>query len=355
MEKPFCACIGVSWLPRHVCSGVLLLATAGAFGCSESRRNGSRDAGSADARPAREAGQDKDARPLLADVARDAGGNVVDAPIGDGPNDQSTDAFVRDGEAGENRSPVCTCPTPMVETNVPIELELPLPGCTDPDGDPLFYEWSAVEQPFLSMPAITLPQTEQPRLVLDRATTPEEPYVFHVTVSDPSGASAGCDTTVFAPPRGALYVESVWDRDATNVDLHFLNPIGSADPSSSWFDVPNDCFAENWAANWGDPQQTFDDASLLINVVSGVGPEVIRLDSPEPGIYTAGVHYYCDADLGPTTATVRIFCSGALVAQVSAVLPASGSFVEAASVEWPSCNVQGLAAPSPVGATLNCP
>jgi hypothetical protein len=268
---------------------------------------------------------------------------VEDFPVEDSPvDDTEGDEAAPDGE---NHPPVCTCdPAPM--TVEPLEtITLSAAGCTDPDGDPLTYAWVVVSRPPGSTAEIVNPDHMEAQFFVDVATTPAHPYVFRVTVTDPSGASATCDVTVLAVPAQALHIQLVWDVDVTDLDLHFLNPAGSVDPDgpAGWFSTPNDCHWANRTPNWGDAASTADNPSLDLDDVSGYGPENLSLAAPAAGTYTVGVHYYCDHGLGPSLATVRIFCGGVLAAELADVdLSNTGRLWQAATIQWPGCTVTEL-------------
>ena len=162
-----------------------------------------------------------------------------------------------------------------------------------------------------------------------------------MTATDTFGAQDSCDLTVFAVPRDALHIQLVWDKDQTDVDLHFLNPTGAANPwaSTGWFNSPNDNYYADRNPSWGVAGTT-DDPRLDLDDTNGFGPENINLSRPQTGTFRVGVHYYCDDRVGASVATVRIFCNGALSNEFGPMrLPASGFFWEVANIAWPGCTI----------------
>ena len=165
-------------------------------------------------------------------------------------------------------------------------------------------------------------------------------------------ADAAVDAAVDAPTdamqqadgalsQAALVVQMVWDRDRTDLDLHLLDPTGSAGPltSSGWFNLQHDCHYIVRNPDWGVVGATNDNPSLDIDDSTGFGPEQISIPSPQSGVFTVGVHYYCDLGLGPSVATVRIFCNGSLARELTQSLAATGTLWQVATIDWPSCAV----------------
>jgi hypothetical protein len=140
-------------------------------------------------------------------------------------------------------------------------------------------------------------------------------YTVRITVTDASGRTATCTTTVTLQGHG-LRVELVWDTGTmapvtagrTDLDLHLHNRL-----ATNWFDDPNDCFYANRAPRWDVRGSTADDPSLDIDNVYGFGPENIRVDAPvvTSQTYSVGVHYFF-GDVR-SNATVRIYCGDVLV------------------------------------------
>lgn len=249
------------------------------------------------------------------------------------------------GESLTNDAPTCTCNPSTLEVAPLDTITLSGAGCTDPDGQPLQFTWTVEQRPPGSTAQIQNANSRDATFFVDLATTPQTPYVFRVTATDTWGQSGSCEYTAFATPRDALHVQLVWDKDQTDVDLHVLNPIGAASPTSSsgWFSLTNDCYYLNRSPDWGVAGNTQDNPRLDIDDVNGFGPENINISRPQSGTYLIGVHYFCDDELGASNATVRIYCNGVQAFESSPrSLPASGFFWDVASVQWPGCTITPL-------------
>jgi hypothetical protein len=252
------------------------------------------------------------------------------------------------GGALTNNPPVCVCNPSTMEVAPLDTITLSGAGCTDPDGQPLQFAWEARARPSGSTAPIRNANSRDASFFVDLATPNTEPYVFRVTATDTWGASAFCEITVIAVPRDALHVQLVWDTDGNDVDLHLLNPAGSASPTSSngWFSLVNDCHYRNCGGTggleWGQAGNTQDNPRLDIDDISGFGPENINIARPQSGTYTVGVHYYCANSVGTTRATVRVYCNGQEAFESMKPLPTTGFFWDVASIQWPGCVINEL-------------
>jgi hypothetical protein len=264
------------------------------------------------------------------------------------PDGGGRDGGVRDGGPavdGGNDPPVCSCnPAPA---QVPALSWFPLvgPTCTDPQHQTLRYEWSVVERPPGSSSSVEAPGSRDTRIFLDTPTS-EAPFVVRVTVSDPRGASTACDMTVNVVASDFLFVHLSWDKEGTDLDLHLLNPVPVGDPwaENGWFNKPNDCFYLNTNPDWGVSGNLADNPQLAIDDTNGLGPEVTRVQLPQDGTYTVGVHYFCDNNRGASQATVRIWCDHSLVATYGPKsLTASGVLWDVAQVQTPGCTLAPVA------------
>lgn len=245
------------------------------------------------------------------------------------------------GKVINNGAPVCVCNPSTLEVAPQDTINLQA-RCTDPDNQPLQYAWTVQRRPAGSTEQIRNPNSANASFVANTATTTNEPYVFRITATDTFGLSNSCDITVFAVPRDALHVQLVWNKDQTDVDLHFLNPVGAANPwaSTGWFNSPNDCYYADRTPEWGVAGNTQDNPRLDLDDTNGFGPENINLARPQTGKFRVGVHYYCDDSVGASSATVRIFCNGQLSNEFGPmVLPRSGFFWEVADIQWPGCTI----------------
>ena len=96
------------------------------------------------------------------------------------------------------------------------------------------------------------------------------------------------------------------------MDLHVLRGVNPLYYGSS-----RDCHYRNCKLNNGQPRLAWgaagpvDDPALVVDDTDGLGPEVIRIESPEEGqVYAIGVHYFADSVRGrnlESTATIEVF------------------------------------------------
>jgi uncharacterized repeat protein (TIGR01451 family) len=125
-----------------------------------------------------------------------------------------------------------------------------------------------------------------------------------------------------------IRIELTWDTNGTDVDAHLLRPGGV-------IDTVDDCYWGNNHPDWGLQGVTADNPSLDQDDMDGYGPENITLQQPyETGAYQCKVHYFDDAGLGPTTATVRIWIDGVKVFEDSKLL-VNNELWDCANIEWP--------------------
>jgi len=192
----------------------------------------------------------------------------------------------------------------------------------DPDGDlPLLYLWSLVTRPDGSAAALSTPAAAQSSLRLD------VPGVYSVLLTAidstglPSFKPARLDIRAAATQN--LIVELVWDQIPPDLDLHFLQ-TGAA------LNSPGDCF-------WDNPDPAFGphhDGDKLV----GYGPESVTWKTPVPGTYGMQVVYFSvkGASNPATTAQIRVYAQGVLVADLSHAFSRAGEVWNAGSVTWPS-------------------
>jgi uncharacterized protein YfaP (DUF2135 family) len=253
------------------------------------------------------------------------------------------------GGAVIHTPPVCMCNPSTIEAAPLDTITLSGAGCSDADGSPLQYTWTVEARPPGSTAPLRNANSRDATFFVDLATNPTTPYVFKVTATNTGGQSASCEYTVFAIPRDALHVQMVWDTDGNDLDLHLLNQVGSADRAGSngWFNLVNDCYYRNCAGgglDWGVAGFTPDNPRLDIDNVVGYGPENINIAQPASGRYTVGVHYYCSNGVGPSHATVRIYCMGVekFESNPPETMTDTGFFWDVVFVDWPGCVITPL-------------
>jgi hypothetical protein len=190
-------------------------------------------------------------------------------------------------------------------------------------GGALIYEWSVTDSPAHWPLTLLDPQSPSPSLMAAWIGA----YTVSLTVRDPAGpvsAPAQC-TVEQAPPRGLL-VELWWGISSRHflgmtldLDLHMLRgdvALYDGADGAWWYN--------SGELNWGDPSLSTDDP-VIFDVIGASIPEQGRLVAPEAGVtYTfAVVGIDGDAGIEPTTAYMRIWLDGALIAEETAVMDVS--------------------------------
>lgn len=93
-----------------------------------------------------------------------------------------------------------------------------------------------------------------------------------------------------------------------------------------------DCSTFNRYPEWGQPGR-LDDPRLDVDDVRGKGPEIVTLDNPADGTYTAVVHYYLDViGAEPSLASLDVYVRGELVQTIGPQLLEEGDVWYAATM-----------------------
>ncbi len=206
---------------------------------------------------------------------------------------------------------------------------------SDPDGDlPLRFAWTLATKPFASAAAIGSPFAAQATLPLDLPGI----YSVLLTVTDAIGlvSFAPARLDLRAAPAERLVVQLIWDQVSPDLDLHFL--AAGAQLESAF-----DCY-------WANQNPTFvagtadQNPHLLGDQLTGYGPETVSWKQPAKGAYSLAVSYKADhgAAQPATTAQVRVYAEGVLVADLSHRMLSVGEVWRAGTVEWPSGRVSVL-------------
>ena len=196
---------------------------------------------------------------------------------------------------------------------------------TDPDGDlPLSFRWSLAARPIGSNATVASPAAAQSALQLDGPGI----YSVLLTAADatglPSFAPARLD--IRAAPTQDLVVELVWDQQAPDLDLHFLQ-------AGAQLQGAGDC-------SWANPDPAFGPHHGG-DKLTGYGPETVSWKTPAAGTYGIQVVYVSSHNaVSPlTTAQVRIYAQGVLAADLSHAFTRAGEVWTAGTVDWPSGRV----------------
>ena len=125
-----------------------------------------------------------------------------------------------------------------------------------------------------------------------------------------------------------IHIQLYWPLLGADVDLHFIRPGGT------YWSIPDDCHWRNMNPDWGVPGDPTDDPELDIDCITSCTLENIVLSRPVTGTYSVEVHYYWDHDLGPTTASVRVWVQG--VRHDFAASLVDDQVWSVCTIEWPS-------------------
>ena len=198
-------------------------------------------------------------------------------------------------------------------------------GSTDPDGDlPLTFAWTLAARPIGSSAALGSATAAQSTLPLDGPGI----YSVLLTAFDATGlpSLAPARLDIQAAPVQSLVVELVWDQIPPDLDLHFLQ-------AGAQLQSAGDCF-------WGSPDPAFGPHHGG-DKLTGYGPETVSWKTPTAGTYGIEVVYASahDAASPATTAQIRIYAQGVLVADLAHAFSHAGEVWTAGTVDWPSGHV----------------
>jgi len=252
--------------------------------------------------------------------------------------DDDCDGMSDEGGVCPTSPPTAVCP-PAVTANVLTTVSLPGSG-SDPDGGTVTYAWSVTTRPVGSSSAPTPATSASPTFFLDASGS----YLLRFCVTDDEMQTTCCEVPVTSRAPGALHVEVQWSTAFGDVDAHLLN-VSRTSPTG-WF-TTDDCYFENRTPDWGTAGAVAN-PTLDRDDTDGYGPENVTIaTSPAAGTYTVGAHYFCSHSVGtgsvapgdgPTMATVRIYCDGALIATYPGIsLTRTDDWRDVATVDYPSC------------------
>ncbi len=216
---------------------------------------------------------------------------------------------------------ICESPEGLVQP-LGREIFVDASASTDPDDDELVYEWTLAVKPLGSEAEMD----DRDQAISRFTPDVEGEYGAFVTVFDSTGQfSEACRVaaTVFVlpdPPREldldlGLRLELTWDNAGDDLDLHLLRPVDGR--LEEVVENETDCFFLTCAGNgpdWGVVGDFTDDPVLVEDDIQGIGPEVIYLQDPGPGIFRAVIRDYPGTANGATTANLSVFWNGVEVA-----------------------------------------
>ena len=242
-----------------------------------------------------------------------------------------------------NDAPVARLSSPATEYSPLDTATFDASDSYDPDGDVLHYQWTMLERPAGSNASII--PVEQSGSQVEFFVDFAGDYEIQVKVTDTQGLHDTKSMSFSATPWQGIHVELSWDTAESDVDLHFLN----VSEDGEFYVAPWDCHYANPAPEWGDGSDDEDNPRLDIDDTTGFGPENINIPEPKAATYEINVHYYSDDGQGATEARIRIFLSGELIFEDSAMLSGTGKVWNVGKLEWPTGNVD------PDGSIFNNP
>lgn len=211
-------------------------------------------------------------------------------------------------------------------------------GSSDPSGQTLTYAWTVQSRPPGSTASLQNANTATPSILGD--ISGDFVICLVVTDSDLCVSNQDC-VTVTVKPTADLHIELTWNKDKSDLDLHFK----ASTIRNEWFDAyasngnPATCVqggpsaahgpdnywcipAPDWGGTpllWSEDMSMANDPRLDVDDVNGFGPENVNHSNLKDGTYSVGVHYWkdyvnpnTDPGAGPAVATIRIFVNGLL-------------------------------------------
>ncbi len=229
-------------------------------------------------------------------------------------------------------TPLATSMTVQVGTTVLLDGS----ASSDPDGDlPLTFAWTLATKPEGSQSALGNPTDPRNQITTDLAGV----YAVQLVVTDSTGLPSLAPATlqIQALPPVDLDIQLTWDQRPPDLDLHLLQEPGAPLGSTS------DCGWTNPDPAWF-PGGAADNPRYQGDQLVGYGPEIIDWTTPQPGSFQIVVIYNNNNGLVPpdTTAMVRVYSFGVLVAELSEPLAAVGEIWNAGIIDWPSGRVTAL-------------
>lgn len=133
--------------------------------------------------------------------------------------------------------------------------------------------------------------------------TGENQIAAQVTTSTGATYTSTPITVISRATNNRYHIRITWDKDDTDVDLHFDWSGGDT------------CAYYNKTPNWGSPETS---PRLDVDDTSGYGPENITIDSiPDTGDFRVYIRYFSDHGNGGTNVNATIYENGAPIVSES--------------------------------------
>ncbi len=163
-------------------------------------------------------------------------------------------------------------------------------------------------------------------------------YEVQLLIGNDIGGTATTNVTVQAIPEADLYLQLTWDTPTEDLDLHLRREEGI-------YCNGDGVFYGNQTPDWDGLAQTDGDPTLLIDDLSGYGPEAIAIPHPEDATYRVAIHLFTTTLDAPVNANLNIFVNSTLFSRYQRTFLEGDRYWEVADVTFP---VVGLPFVSPV-------
>jgi hypothetical protein len=199
-------------------------------------------------------------------------------------------------------------------------------GSSDPEGDPLQYQWSVTFSPNGSTAQLDPVNGTLSRIIPDRFGG----WAVQLQVTDSLSLAGYADFTLDVQPRNLLSVVASWSGDVGDVDLHLV-------PEGEPLFGASDCYFMQPAVDWGVLGEARDDGAFVADVEAGGGTETIDIRRPADGRWDIWVNYFDSNGDRPAEVTVdvrRDDSSGSVRASEPTIITTTCESWKVGTIEW---------------------